>query len=229
MMHCCEQVDLIDVFHIGLPNVQDRKNILELYLKNVSYEFDEMALSVSLAGFSSAAIATLVNEAKLNMIKRDDKVILLQDIEMAKEKLEFGKKDNKILNESQREILAIYQASKAFITQSKTTLFQEGLKKEEIKYPSKSELLSQIKAYLSGFVGVEVLKQELYAVNSDDLKMANTIAKQLVHEYEMANDEQEVLNSIKDELKREFTDNKEKLLQLTQIMLNNEVILDNEL
>ena len=215
--------------HIGLPNVQDRKNILELYLKNVSYEFDEMALSVSLAGFSSAAIATLVNEAKLNMIKRDDKVILLQDIEMAKEKLEFGKKDNKILNESQREILAIYQASKAFITQSKTTLFQEGLKKEEIKYPSKSELLSQIKAYLSGFVGVEVLKQELYAVNSDDLKMANTIAKQLVHEYEMANDEQEVLNSIKDELKREFTDNKEKLLQLTQIMLNNEVILNNEL
>lgn len=215
--------------HIGLPNIDDRRNILELYLKDMKYSFELDSLAISLAGFSSAAIATLINESKLNMIKREESIISDDDIEVAKNKLEFGKKDNKILNESQREILAIYQASKAYITKSKTTLFQEGFQKDDTIYPSKSELLNQIKAYLSGFIGVEVIKHELYAVNSDDLKNANKIAKLLVNEYEMATNEKEVLDSVKNELRKELSNNSDKILELTQSMLSNEVITVDEL
>lgn len=214
--------------HLSLPNIEDRKKILNLYLKNVNYHFDVETLAVNLAGFSSAAIATLINESKLNMIKRNDSVISNEDIEVAKNKLEFGKKDNRLLTESQREVLAIYQASKAFITGEKTTLFQEGISKDESIYPSKSELLHQIKSYLAGFVGVELLKGEPYAVSRDDLKQANTTAKLLVNEYAMAKDEKEVIEKIKDELTDELKSNRDTLLQLSQKMLQNEVINTND-
>ena len=163
------------------------------------------------------------------MIKRDDSIVSEEDIEIAKNKLEFGKKENKILNENQREILAIYQASKAYITKQKTTLFQEGLKKEDSIYPSKSEVLTQIKSYLAGFIGVEVIKHELYAVDSSDLKQANALAKTLVEEYEMATNSKDVLESIKNELRKELSNNSETIVALKDIMLSNEVILENEL
>lgn len=214
--------------YLTLPNIEDRKKILELYLKNISFEFNVQKLALSLAGFSSAAISTLINEAKLNMIKRNDTALKDEDIEIAKHKLEFGKKENKILDEQQREILAIYQASKAFITQQKTTLFQEGFKKEEIIYPSKTQLLNEIKGYLAGFIGVEVIKHELYAVSSQDLKKAHKIANRLVETYEMASNENEVLETVKNQLRRELSNNYEKIEELKNIMLTQEVIKENE-
>lgn len=214
--------------YLTLPNIEDRKKILELYLKNISFEFNVQKLALSLAGFSSAAISTLINEAKLNMIKRNDTTLKDEDIEIAKHKLEFGKKENKILDEQQREILAIYQASKAFITQQKTTLFQEGFKKEEIIYPSKTQLVNEIKGYLAGFIGVEVIKHELYAVSSQDLKKAHKIANKLVETYEMASNENEVLETVKNQLRRELSNNYEKIEKLKNIMLKQEVIKEDE-
>ena len=210
--------------HIGLPNIEDRLHILDLYLRNIPFDFDAKTLAVNLAGFSSASIATLINEAKLNMIKRNAKELSFEDIEIAKIKLEFGKKEQKLLNEAQRDILALYQASKAFITQAQTTLFQEGFQKEDMVYPSKSELLHQIKAYLAGFIGVEVIKHELYAVNAHDLKQADILAKQLVCEYHMASNEKEVIENVKNELRKELSNNADKIEQLKNIMLEKEVI-----
>ncbi len=114
---------------INLPNIEDRKKILELYLDSKHYEFDLDKLAQETSGFSSAALATLINEALLSMIKRSSKTLEHEDIELAKNKLEFGKKETLILDETQKEILAIYQASKAYITKSKVSLFDEVLKK----------------------------------------------------------------------------------------------------
>ena len=77
---------------INLPNIDDRKKILQLYLQNKHYEFDLDNLAHETSGFSSAALSTLVNEALLNMIKRDSKVVEQIDIDKAKTKIEFGKK-----------------------------------------------------------------------------------------------------------------------------------------
>lgn len=215
--------------HLNLPNIEDRRKILDLYLQSVSFSFDVEKLAVTLAGFSSAAIATLVNEAKLNMIKRNDNIVNEVDIEIAKDKLEFGKKENKILDDKQRDILAIYQACKAFITKKRTTLFQEGIQKDDFVYPSKSQLLADIKGYLAGFIGVEVVVHELYAVNSSDLKKANKIAKLLVEEYEMASNTKDVLENVKNELRKELSNNKTKIEELQAIMLKNEVITEDDI
>ena len=59
--------------HVGLPNIEDREKILELYLNGKIMKLILDKYQLILAGFSSAALATLINEALLNMIKRDSK------------------------------------------------------------------------------------------------------------------------------------------------------------
>ncbi len=213
---------------VSLPNIEDRKHILELYLKGKNLEFDVNKLAVSTAGFSSAALATLVNEALLNMIKRDSKILEEEDIKIAKNKLQFGKKQAKILDEKEKEILAIYQASKAFVSKHKTALFDEGISKLDSTYPSYHELVENIRRYLAGNIGVEVIKKEQYAVNSEDLKEAMNIALNMVNNYKMVTDANELINRVKNELRAELSHNSIQINKLKEIMLKNEVISEND-
>ncbi len=214
---------------INLPNIEDRKKILELYLDSKHYEFDLDKLAQETSGFSSAALSTLINEALLSMIKRSSKTIENQDIELAKNKLEFGKKETLILDEEQKEILAIYQASKAFITKSKVSLFDEGVKKIDSVYPSYKQLLENIRRYLSGSIGVEVIKKEKYAINSDDLNKAHELAQNIVSNYKMAKDADVLIEDISNNLRSELSHNATNINRLKNIMIKNEVITSDDI
>ena len=210
--------------HVGLPNIDDRKKILELYLNNRNHEINIERLVNETAGFSSAALATLINEALLNMIKNDKKILDNDDILIAKNKLEFGKKQIKILDEKQKEILSIYQASKAFISKTKVALFDESVQKLNSTYPSYHELCENIKRDLAGFIGVEVIKKEKYAINHEDLESAFKTATDVVNKYKMVNSVEDLLTNIKNELRSELSQNAEEINRLKNVMLKNEVI-----
>jgi cell division protease FtsH len=210
--------------HVGLPNINDRKKILELYLNNKNYEINIDKLVNETAGFSSAALATLINEALLNMIKNNKKILDDSDILIAKNKLEFGKKQIKILDNRQKEILAIYQASKAFISKTKVALFDESVQKLDSTYPSYNELCENIKRDLAGFIGLEVIEKEKYAINPEDLERASKLANDIVNRYKMVNSVDELLTNIKNELRSELSQNVNEINRLKQIMLKNEVI-----
>lgn len=214
--------------YLSLPNIEDRKQILELYLKDKKYDFDMDLLAASTSGFSSASISTLINESLLNMIKREDVCITLPDIELAKNKLEFGKKEIKILDETQKDILAIYQASKAYISKKEVSLFNDGISKKSRVFPSKSELYEDLKEYLAGSIGVDVVKNEQYAVNIDDLKDADILALKIVNEYKMANSKDDLINEIKNSLRSELSLNIEEIIRLKELMIKNEVITLND-
>ncbi|RBQ30057.1 cell division protein FtsH [Aliarcobacter vitoriensis] len=215
--------------YVGLPNIEDRKQILELYLKDKNSKIDIERLVNETAGFSSAALSTLVNEALLNMIKNNKKVLDYNDIEVAKNKLEFGKKQIKILDNEQKDILAIYQVSKAFISKSKISLLDESVSKLNSTYPSYSELCENIKRDLAGFVGLEVIKKEKFAINSEDLDRAYKSADIVVNRYKMANNIDELISNIKDELRIELSSNVAEINRLKEIMLKNEVITIEDL
>ena len=215
--------------HVGLPNIEDRKKILELYLDGKNHEIDTEKLAVDTTGFSSAALSTLINEALLNMIKRKAKILDSDDIEIAKNKLEFGKKQIKILDEKQKEILSIYQASKAFISKRKVALFDESVEKINATYPSYHELCENIKRDLAGFIGVEVIKKEKYAINHKDLESADKIANEIVNKYKMASSVDELLNNIKNDLRAELSHNSDEINRLKDVMLKNEVITSDDI
>lgn len=214
---------------LNLPNIHDREKILELYLKSKKHELNIKELAFKTAGFSSAALATLINEALLNMIKREDAVLLNQDIEMAKVKVEFGKKEQKLLSEAQKEVLSVYQASKAYISQRGIRLFEEGIKKQDEIYPSKSTLTQQLKEYLSGSIGVEVIMGEPYAVHTEDLHSANALATTMVEEYKMEQDVQALIEGVKSDLKSEIYKHTADVVKLKEILLENEVITADDL
>ena len=215
--------------HLGLPNIEDRKDILELYLKNKKHDLNINELASSTSGFSSASLATLINEALLHMIKREDSNISLVDIEIAKSKLEFGKKENKILDAKQKDILATYQASKAYISKAKISLFDEGIVKSDIAYPSKKELTSTLKQYLAGTIGLEVIKHEQFIVNVNDLKAADELALKMTKEYKMSTSVEELLNDVKTKLRSDLSKNILEVQRLKEIMVNNEVILETDI
>ncbi|MCT7498800.1 AAA family ATPase [Aliarcobacter cryaerophilus] len=215
--------------YVGLPNMEDRRKILELYLKDVKYEINIQKLSNETSGFSSAALATLVNEALLNMIKNNNQSLSENDIEIAKNKLEFGKKQLKILDSEQKEILAIYQTCKAYITKSKVNLLEEGVKKINKVFLSFEELQENIKRELSGSVGLELIKNNKFAIGEEDIKRAEDIAVLMVEKYKMAKDSKDIIFNAQENLKLEFSQNIEKINRLKDIMLKNEVITLDDL
>lgn len=214
---------------INLPNIDDRKKILELYLEGKHFEFNIEKLATQTSGFSSAALSTLINEALLNMIKRGSKVLEESDIEVAKRKIEFGKKETLILDEKQKEILAIYQASKAYVTKSKVGLFDEGVSEKDSVYPSYSELLDNIRRYLSGSIGVEVIKKEKFAINNDDIKIAYELAQTIVSNYKMAKDADALIEKVSNDLRSNLSENIADINRLKNVILKNEVITLDDL
>ncbi len=215
--------------YIGLPNIEDRKKILELYLRDKNHNVNIEKLAINTAGFNSASLSTLINEALLYMIKNDKKTLEDDDIEVAKNKLEFGKKQLKVLNNEQKEILAIYQTCKAFISKEKVNLLEEGVSKINKVFLSYKEMFENIKRELAGSVGLELIKNEKFAIGEDAIKRAENLANEMVEKYKMANNSDEIIFSAKESLKQEFMQNIEKINSLKEIMLKNEVILKDEL
>ena len=214
---------------LSLPNINDRKLILELYLKSIRHNLNIDKLANDLSGFSSASISTLINEAMLYMVKCDEKTLDEKHIHIAKDKLEFGKKENYILSIEEKEILAIYQASKAFTIKDKVSLFDENGSSIKTLFPSKGELKNELRKYLSGIIGVEVLKDEQYAIFEDDLKKADKLALDMVEKYAMAKDYKELIEQTKVELKTQFDANYDEIRRLTNIMMEKEVIRKDDL
>jgi len=209
---------------LTLPTKIDRINILNLYLKDRSSTLDVEKLANETSGFSSSALSTLVNESLLCMIKRDGNQLLEDDLEFAKQKIQFGKKQIKILSSEQKDILATYQAGKAFITQSKVNLFDDGISTEDLIYPSNTQLKDVIKKYLSGSIALEVIKNETYVVFENEIKEAYSIAHKMVDEYKMALSVETLIQNIKDELKTEIISNINEVKNIRDILLKDEVV-----
>ena len=211
---------------LSLPSKQDRLDILKLYLKNKSHNFDIENLATATSGFSSSAIATLINEALLHMIKRDGTSLLEVDIEFAKNKVQFGKKQLTILTEQQKEILSIYQAGKAYISKEKTYLLEYGSSQEELQYLSQDEIEHIIKKYLAGSVALKVIKKSQYVVYEDDISKAYEIATKMVEKYKFYPSVDNIIQKLQDSLSVEFIENLEKIKQLQKDLISYEVVYD---
>jgi len=209
---------------LTLPSKIDRVEILKLYLHDKSVNLDIEKLADETSGFTSSALSTLVNEALLCMIKRDGTSLLEDDVEFSKQKIQFGKKQITILSSEQKDILATYQAGKAYISKSKINLFDNGMINEDLIYPSKTQLKELIKKYLSGSIALEVIKNESYIVFEEELKEVYKIAHKMVDDYKMASSVDILIQDIKDDLKTNIISNIDEVRKLKDILLKDEVV-----
>ncbi|WP_300706303.1 ATP-dependent metallopeptidase FtsH/Yme1/Tma family protein [Helicobacter sp. UBA3407] len=176
---------------VELPDLQERIKILKVHTRDKTCDFDFEEISKLCVGFSGAALASLINEAALCAIKRGSDTITKEDILNVRDKVMLGVRKKLSFSDKEKEILAYYQAAKAFSAYSleipfeKATLMSDGLKSIDKEFLSKNEMESKIKIHLSGIAALELLYQERYSHAKEDLNAAKALARQMVESYGM--------------------------------------------
>jgi len=178
--------------HLSLPNIQERAKIIALYLDNKPHKVDIEYIAKMSVGFSAAALDTLVNEATLNALRDSRYFVENRDFEAVKEKVISGKKLIQSYSKEEKEIQALYQASKAVIASwlgvefERVSIVSTMFDEFDHEISSKTSLINKAKVYLSGAIALQQEYNEYFTNAKDDIKMAKNIIHQVLDEYAMS-------------------------------------------
>ena len=187
------------------PDVIGREAILKVHGRNKLFapnvHFDEIAQRIP--GFSGAEIANLLNEAALLAARANRKVIELQDIDEAVDRVLMGPaKKTRKYTDKERNMVAHHEAGHAVIglilenanIVQKVTIVPRGqaggyalmLPEQETFFETKQGLLDKITGFLGGRVSEELCFNEISTGAHNDFQQATKIARAMVTQYGMS-------------------------------------------
>ncbi|PAF46044.1 AAA family ATPase [Helicobacter sp. 11S02629-2] len=227
---------------VELPDLNEREEILKVYLKDKTHELDIKEVAKMCVGFSGASLSSLINEAALNALRHDRSSINMQDIIYASEKIVMGKKKEASLDLGQKKSMAIYNASKALSLYwlddefQKISLISNAISSALPNHASKSDIINKIKIALSGNLGLEVYNLEPLIAAKEDLNLAKNLAKQMCEVYGMAkrlltdnNDMLDILNEALESHKDFIYANKDLIAKIAERLLEKEKLTKAEI
>ncbi len=222
---------------IDLPNIKEREQIINHYLNNKKYNIDIAEVARLTAGFSPAAIETLINEAALNALRKNRDLLEIDDIYSVKDQVVYGKKRVVSLSNQERQIQANYQASKAVIATwlgfkfDKATLLMPIHINDDRVLISKNRLINLAKVYLSGVIYLQKKYNDTFSVSKDDKKLFENIIETIIKDYTISNDETK--QNINKDIEIEITTTLSKLSAAIEYISNElnkkEIITYNEI
>ena len=219
---------------LELPSLQEREEILRVHLRSKDFSFDIAEVARKCVGFSGAAIASLVNEAALFALKNHQKTLTLESILAVKDKVFLGKKALLGLDESQKELLSIYQAAKGVsgvllgLEFEKCPLLGELVILEEQSIRSQESLRARIRLALSGTLALKLVKNQGFTLGEKDLQEAKNIAKEML-EYEMITCAQSELEELRSVQMEALSLHLEAVKRVAQALLEQEGLSYEEL
>jgi cell division protease FtsH len=187
------------------PDVNGREAILKVHARNKKFatnvRFSEVAKRTP--GFSGADIENLLNESALLAARDNRKVIEMQDIDEAMDRVLMGPaKKSRKYSEHDKKVVAHHEAGHAVIGLKldnaeivhKVTIVPRGqaggyalmLPEEEKFVASKKDLLDQITGLLGGRVSEEIVFNEVTTGAHNDFEKSTKIARAMVAEYGMS-------------------------------------------
>ena len=178
----------------------------ESYYTGMGFLFILLILSLSVQRYKKK-LQNLIPKNKFQENLEDVKDKPNTQIKEVGKNILFNKKFIDNLTLEQKEILKIYQAGKSFISGDEIDLYDINYKQEEIIFPTKSQLEKQMKIYLAGFVTVEIIKNEIYIVNEQDLIDAYHLADKIVDIYKLEVDAEKFILGLKQKLRENITNN----------------------
>lgn len=219
---------------VDLPTKQERDSILTKYLRNIPNSVDTRTIAEITAGFSGAALATLVNEATLLTIRQNYSQVTTEHFFQVKDKVMFGKRKILMLSDEQKAYRVCYQAGKAVIA----TLFDIPFDKlllsnDHITPPTnmptvKSELQIRVKMLLAGMAACD-LKFNQHSENVQaDLQTAKDIVSNMLYKYGMGDTLIPNENAQVKLLETLFEEVKNILKELNPIVVYAESVLEDE-
>jgi ATP-dependent metalloprotease FtsH len=227
--------------YVELPGLEDREEILKIYLKDKPFKGDVKDIAKMTVGFSGAALASLVNEASIYALNHGKRELGIDDFLAVKDKVLAGKKKILSYTEQEKNVLSFYQAAKAVTANwlevdfEKMSLVKDDFKEIDRELVSKSEIEAKIQVYLSGLVCVEDILNEKYSNASADIKKAKELANKMITEYAMGNkivsNEMEVATVLEEAYQKAkvlYVSQKEVILKVQERLIEKEIITKAE-
>ncbi|HSX19996.1 MAG TPA: AAA family ATPase [Gammaproteobacteria bacterium] len=186
---------------LDIPTLVEREEVLNVYLKKVKISPKVIAKNIAkmTAGFSSADLANLVNEAAILATKANKKLIEPADFEAAKDRIIMGSKREALkISEKTRKVTAYHEAGHALVGHLldnhqplyKVTITPRGQSlghtafepKADYTSVSLQELEARIATMLAGRVAEEIVfgEQNITTGAESDLKHATDLAYNMV-------------------------------------------------
>jgi cell division protease FtsH len=190
---------------VNRPDVKGREEVLKVHSRNkpLGPDVNLKTIAMRTPGFSGADLENLLNEAALVAARADKKVINMDDVDEAIDRVIAGPaKKSRVISEKERNIVAFHESGHTVIGMvldeadmvHKVTIVPRGqaggyavmLPKEDRYFMTAPELLDKITGLLGGRVAEEITFGEVSTGAHNDFQRATEIARRMVTEYGMS-------------------------------------------
>ncbi|WP_265091605.1 ATP-dependent zinc metalloprotease FtsH [Marinobacter litoralis] len=186
---------------VSLPDIKGREQILKVHMKKVPLAdgIDPAVIARGTPGFSGADLANLVNEAALFAARRNLRLVSMEELELAKDKIMMGaERKSMVMNEKEKLNTAYHEAGHAIVGRLvpehdpvyKVSIIPRGralgvtmFLPEEDKYShSKRYLISSICSLFGGRIAEELTlgADGVTTGASNDIERATSLARNMV-------------------------------------------------
>ena len=186
---------------VPIPDVKGRDEILQVHIKQVTTapNVDTKIIARGTPGFSGADLANLVNESALLAARLNKNVVMMEELEHAKDKVMMGvERRSMVMSEEEKKITAYHEGGHALVALympesdpiHKATIMPRGgalgmvmqLPENDKHSRSKRYLETQLAICMGGRVAEEVMfgKEKITTGASQDIKVATNIARNMV-------------------------------------------------
>lgn len=190
---------------VGAPDVKGREEILKVHTRNkpLAGDVNLNILAKRTPGFTGADIENLANEAALLSVRRDKKIISMDEMEEAITRVIAGpEKRSKVISDHDKKLTAYHEAGHAVVMKllpnadpvHQISIIPRGmaggytmhLPKEDRSYTSKSKLKDEMVGLLGGRVAEKLIMGDISTGAKNDIDRASHIARAMVMEYGMS-------------------------------------------
>ncbi len=191
---------------VPYPDLISREAILKVHASTIklSPDIDLSKVARGTTGFSGADLANLINEAAINAAKHNQEIVMIHDIEEARDKIILGKeRKTMVMTQDELKMTAFHEAGHALITLMmpdvthplyKITIIPRGdalgvthsLPERDAYSQTKDQLLAAIKMALGGRIAEELVFNKISTGAGSDFVKATDIARRMVCHYGMS-------------------------------------------
>ncbi|MBL4721256.1 MAG: cell division protein FtsH, partial [Alphaproteobacteria bacterium] len=189
---------------VSNPDILGREKILKVHMRKVplSPDVDARVIARGTPGFSGADLANLINEAALLAARKNRRVVSMQELEEAKDKVMMGsERRSLVMTEDEKKLTAYHEGGHALVMihakghdpLHKVTIIPRGralgltmFLPERDKYSqSRTELEAMIASLFGGRIAEEMVfgAENVTTGASDDIRRATQLARSMVTEY----------------------------------------------
>ncbi|HCW52547.1 MAG TPA: cell division protein FtsH [Clostridium sp.] len=190
---------------VGAPDVKGREEILKVHTKKkpLGDDVELKVLAKRTPGFAGADLENLANEAALLAVRRNKKVISMEEMEEAITRVIAGpEKKSRVITEHDKKLTAYHEAGHAVVMRllpncdpvHEISIIPRGraggytmhLPEQDTSYTSKSKLKDEMVGLLGGRVAEQLIIGDISTGAKNDIDRASSIAKSMVMEYGMS-------------------------------------------